>query len=176
MTRIHRTNSRILAIAPSTQGFGFAVLEGEAKLVDWGVKHVGGDKNEQAILKVAALMVYYLPAKLVVEDCSAEGCRRSKRIRTLIQETIKLAEQRRLTVVRLSREEVKRALSLDSPATKHSVAEFLARRFPEELASRLPPKRRAWKSEDGRMDIFDAVSLALAFFSSKKKLRGAPIS
>jgi len=29
------------------------------------------------------------------------------------------------------------------------------------LASRLPPKRRPWMSEDYRMDIFDAVALAL---------------
>ena len=41
------------------------------------------------------------------------------------------------------------------------MAEILVKRFPEELGSRLPPKRRPWMSEDSRMDIFDAVALAL---------------
>ena len=36
---------------------------------------------------------------------------------------------------------------------------MLAMQFPDELASRLPPKRKPWKSEDGRMDIFVAVAL-----------------
>lgn len=45
--------------------------------------------------------------------------------------------------------------------TKHALAEILAKQFSEELASRLPPKRKAWMSEDYRMDIFDAVALVL---------------
>jgi hypothetical protein len=43
------------------------------------------------------------------------------------------------------------------------MAELLAKQFPDELASRLPPKRKAWTSEDARMDIFDAVGLAVVF-------------
>jgi hypothetical protein len=42
-------------------------------------------------------------------------------------------------------------------------------RPPEELASRMPPKRKLWKSEDGRMDIFDAVALAVAFRLKKTR-------
>jgi len=49
----------------------------------------------------------------------------------------------------------------DGQGTKHALAEILAARFPEELGCRLPPKRRPWMSEDYRMDIFDAVALAL---------------
>jgi hypothetical protein len=45
---------------------------------------------------------------------------------------------------------------------RHEMAELLAKQFPDELASRLPPKRTAWKSEDTRMDIFDAVRIAFA--------------
>ena len=169
MTRTNRINSRILAIAPSSHGFGFAVLEGEEKLVDWGVKRVSEDKNRQSLLRVAELIAYYLPAKLVVEDCSTKGCRRSARIRALIQQVKTLADQRKLAVRSFSRLKVKALLCPGGPCTKHDIAEFLTNGFPEELDSRLPPKRRPWMSEDGRMDIFDAVSLALAFLSSKKK-------
>ncbi len=38
-----------------------------------------------------------------------------------------------------------------------------AKQFPDELAARVPPKRRDWTSEYARMDIFDAVGLAIVF-------------
>jgi hypothetical protein len=64
-------------------------------------------------------------------------------------------------VALFSQEEVRKAIFADGCGTKHALAEIFAKRFPEELASRLPPKRRLWMSEDYRMHIFDAVALAL---------------
>jgi hypothetical protein len=52
--------------------------------------------------------------------------------------------------------------------SKQDTAELLAKQFPDELSSRLPPKRKLWKSEDSRMDIFDAVGLAVAFRMKKQ--------
>ena len=43
------------------------------------------------------------------------------------------------------------------------MAETLVNIFPDELATKLPRKRRAYDSEEVRMDMFDAVALALAF-------------
>jgi hypothetical protein len=51
--------------------------------------------------------------------------------------------------------------------TKRQIAEAIAREFPE-LGPRLPPVRKIWMSEDRRMGIFDAVSLAVSFFHNKK--------
>ena len=59
------------------------------------------------------------------------------------------------------------ALVGDVKGTKHEMAEFLAQKYPVELAAKLPPKRRAWENEDGRMDMFDAVGLAVAFLIGK---------
>ena len=54
------------------------------------------------------------------------------------------------------------------------MAELLVMQFPDELASRLPPKRKTWESEDGRMDIFDAVALAVVSrMKYVKRLGGA---
>ena len=47
--------------------------------------------------------------------------------------------------------------------TKHALSEIIAKRFPVQLGSRLPRKRRAWDTEDAKMPFFDAVALALAF-------------
>jgi Holliday junction resolvasome RuvABC endonuclease subunit len=161
MDQINPKHFRILAIAPSTRGFGFAVLEGEVSLVDWGVKTVNSDKNKQSVAKVKELIAHYQPEVLVLEDASAKNSRRSPRIRKLSQQIIKMAEARKVSVALFSRDQVMKTFITDGQGTKHAVAEIIAKRFPEELGSRLPPKRKPWMSEDSRMNIFDAVALVL---------------
>jgi len=160
---------RVLAIATSTRGFGFVLLEGLDTLADWGVKSVTGDKNTQSVAKVKELIAHYRPDVLVLEDTSAKPLRRSERIRRLSKQIVTLAATRTVKVKLFSREQVRQAFFADGQGTKHAVAEILAQRFPEELSSRLPPKRRPWMSEDSRMDIFDAVALAMMFRTKKAK-------
>jgi hypothetical protein len=50
MSRAYTKDIRVLAIDPSTRGFGFAILEGPNQLIDWGVKETRADK-EQASAK-----------------------------------------------------------------------------------------------------------------------------
>jgi hypothetical protein len=152
---------RILAVAPSTDGFGFALIEGLNTLVDWGVKSITGDKNTGSIAKVKAMIAYYEPDVLVIENTSIRSCRRSGRIRALSQRISRLAERRGITVTMFSPAEVKRAFLVDNQESKYAVAETIAKRFPDELGFRLPPKRRPWENQDSRMDIFAAVALAL---------------
>ena len=49
----------------------------------------------------------------------------------------------------------------DGKVTKHEIARYLATFFPDELGLRLPRKRESWTNEHSRMDIFDAVGLAV---------------
>jgi Holliday junction resolvasome RuvABC endonuclease subunit len=161
MNQINPKHFRILAIAPSTRGFGFAVLEGQESLVDWGVKTVNTDKNSQSLTKVKEMITHYQPGALVLEDASAKGSRRSPRIRKLSRQIIKMAATRKVSVKLFSRDQVMKTFITDGQGTKHALAEIIAKRFPEELGSRLPPKRKPWMSEDSRMNIFDAVALVL---------------
>jgi Holliday junction resolvasome RuvABC endonuclease subunit len=158
---------RILAIAPSTRGFGFAVVEGLDMLVDWGVKSISGDKNTGSIEKVGELIVHYEPSVIALEDTSTKPFHRSERIRALSKRIVHMAERQNVIAALLSREQVKRTFLNDGQGTKHALAGILANKFPEELGFRLPPKRRPWMSEDYRMDIFDAVALALVVRRSK---------
>jgi hypothetical protein len=152
---------RILAIAPSTRGFGYAVLEGQKMLVNWGVKSVKGDKNAGSINEVEKMIAHYGPEIMVLEDTATKESRRCPRIQALTKRLVALAEGRSIKVALFSRKQVLRTFFADGCGTKHALAEIIAERFPEELGFRLPPKRRAWMSEDSRMDIFDAVALAL---------------
>ena len=99
----HQKQFRILAIALSARGFGFAVLEGEGTLVDWAIKSVEGDKNARCIEKVKELLTHYQPHVLMLEELSN---RRSARIQTLSALIEKTAAQYKAKVRLLARDQV----------------------------------------------------------------------
>ena len=164
MKNLHATNIRVLGLAPSSYGCGFAVMEGKSALVAWGVKTAkGGDKNARSLSHVGNLIAHYKPHVIAIEDTRTKTSRRSRRIRALIAEIVIMAGDENIRVRRYSRKQVNMGFLSDERGTKHDVAEYLAGRFPEELASSLPPKRRAWDTDDYRLDIFSAVALAEHF-------------
>lgn len=157
---------RIFAVVPSPSGFGIAVVEGVNSLVDWDVKRVRKNLNHGCMERVGKAVEFFEPHVLVMED----GARRSPRVRRLMRRITMFAKKRSIRVVVLSREQVRRTFFLEGFGNKDAVAALLAKRYPEELGPRLPPKRRAWMSEDHRMAMFSAVALALAFRFNRKSL------
>jgi hypothetical protein len=166
-----RSNAElVLAVFPSTRGFGYAVFEGPDSLVDWGVKAVrSGQKNLECLRKVRELLAFYRPDALVLEDYQGRGSRRAKRIRMLINLMAAHATEERIPAASYSRSEVRASFGL---TTKRRIAEAIVREFPE-LEPRLPPVRKIWMSEDVRMSIFDAAALAMTFFDTKGQLKRA---
>ena len=151
---------RILALSPSTTGFGFVVLEGTDTLADWRAKTVRKNKNAWCISQADKLIRKYEPNVIVLYD-HANNPRRSERIRALNNGFIDLAKTHKLKKKLFSQDKVNQTFFPQGGATKYKIAKTLAERVPEELASELPPKRRAWNSEKPRMDIFDALALAV---------------
>jgi hypothetical protein len=168
MKKNNNQQFNILAITPSTRGFGFAVFEGYDRLVDWGVKHMNGDKSLQSLGKIKEFFIRYQPDVLVLEDSLAKGSRRLPRIRTLHRQIVKLAAQKKVAVKLFSREQVMDAFVPNGERTRHVLAEAIAQRFPEQLTTELPQQRKPWQSEDAKIDIFAAVALALIFLARKK--------
>jgi hypothetical protein len=109
------------------------------------------------------LLNSYLPGVLVLQEVDAKGSRRAPRIKMLNRQIQKMAEKRKIKVKFISGKQLRNTLLGDPNGTKHQMAEALAVQFPDELAPRLPPKRKTWDSEDARMDIFDAVAMAVVY-------------
>lgn len=156
---------RILAIAPTARGFGYSVMENNAML-ECGYKGARGNKNIKVVSKSEKLMKQFMPDVVVLQDVNAKGSRRAPRIKALHRKIVGVAENHKCKVKLFSGIQLRDALLDDPKGTKHEMAELLAQRFPAELAAKLPPKRRAWENEDGRMDMFDAVGLAVMFLIS----------
>jgi Holliday junction resolvasome RuvABC endonuclease subunit len=160
------TEKRVLTIDPATRGFGYAVLEGPNRLIDWGVRETKADKKRRALKLIEGLIDQYQPNVIIVEDYAGKGSRRCPRIQKLINAISKLALQRKIKVKRVSRLDVKRAFLKSGARNKYQIAVAIGKRFPE-LGPRLPRFRKPWMSEDYRMSIFDAVALALTCFSAQ---------
>lgn len=148
---------RVLAIDPTSKGFGFAVLEGPETLVDWGLRHA--KEARHFLARIAELIERYEPDVMAVERVGASGCLRRERARRLIHGLHELARHCHLRMHQISRQSVQQCFAAGEPATKRQIAAALALRFPE-LAPHLPPERKLWMSEDERMAIFDAVAFA----------------
>src|SRR5439155_16166077 len=107
MSGVYTKDIRVLAIDPSTRGFGFAVLEGPNRLIDWGVKETKANKNVKSLKLIDDLIDRYQPNVIVVEDYEGKGSRRCRRIQTLINDISKLASQKKIRVRSFSRAKVK---------------------------------------------------------------------
>jgi len=164
---IQNKNVRVLAIAPLSRGLGYAVMEGPDKFVACGNKAILRDKNAGALAWVNRFMQFYQPDVLVLPNVTAADTRRAARIKTLHRQIVAWAGKKKVKVRLVSVTQVRTQLLGDSKGTKFAVAQMLAAKYPTELGLRLPPKRRPWMSEDPRMDIFDAVSLAVAFWERR---------
>jgi hypothetical protein len=172
MTRPRDKETRVLSIDPHPRGFGYAVFEGPARLVDWGTKDIREDKERIAIHKIEELVWVYQPTVIVVEDCGHRKSRRNPRVRRLTERILASAREFGAEGRTLPLAAVYRAFAGTGAGTKYGIATALVRAFPE-LMVRLPPKRKPWQSEDSRMSIFDAVALGLTYFRNLRRNKTA---
>ena len=127
--------------------------------------HEGGE-TEQSCAVLKDLIEHSQPDVIVAEDCMDKHCRRSSRVRELIQGIFELAANKKVKTDSVAKHTVKVAFLKSGPRTKDEIASVIAKRFPE-LALRRPPVRQSWMSEAERMSIFDAAAFALTFFTRR---------
>jgi hypothetical protein len=156
-----RASRRVLAIDPTSRGFGFVVLEGRDQLIDWGLKSIRRNKEEATLLAVAELIERYPPDVLVLEDYQHRRCRRRERVRRLLHLLRAVAADRDVVTRLVSVAHVSAYFAAQGATTKYAIAGLLTARFPV-LARHRPKIRKAWMSEDERQAIFDAAACALA--------------
>ena len=101
-------NSRILAVALSSRGFGYAVMEGQNEFIAHGHKIVEReDKNVKSSIWVENLIARYQPGIMVLQDVAAKGSRRAPRIKSLHRQIVKLAGKHKIQVKHFSHDGIK---------------------------------------------------------------------
>jgi hypothetical protein len=152
-----RDGRSIVAIDPTTRGLAFVFFE-NGEVLDWGERlRTPGRYDELGI--VDRLIDGCAADVLVLEDPDAPHSRRRPRIRALLRAIVKHARRRGIAVIPIAREDVRQAWSARG-VNKEAVAAAIAARFPE-LTWIVPAQRKPGHTEDPRVNIFDAASLAL---------------
>ncbi|HWW61971.1 MAG TPA: hypothetical protein VN181_11430 [Thermoanaerobaculia bacterium] len=164
MTRIadHRA---ILGLDPSSRGLAFVFFENGA-LLDWGTRR--DDGNELAVFD--RLLDFCKADVVILEDPDALRCERRARMRRLLRLMARHARERGVSVLAISRHEVRKQWLSRGTTRKYGVAAAIGAMFPE-IEPLVPRRRKSYRSEEARAEIFDAVSLVLQACSLEPEAR-----
>lgn len=158
-----KSSGLILAIHPTSRGFGWVLFEGSLVPVDWGITRPKVNKSAQCMARFKQLLDQYEPSALVLETVDGDDSRRGERIRELTQTMRGFANNRDMDVLAYGRDEVSAAITGGAEASRHAVARVVAERLPV-LRHRLPESRKLWQSEDNRQCLFDAAALGITHY------------
>ena len=157
----------VLAVYPSSRGFGYVLFEGPESPYDWGMREIKDeDKNEKTLAAIAQLIERYHPEALVLEDIEDRRYRRNERIRKLYRRLAHLAETEYVEVYRYSEQALVRYFGALGAHTKYERAEAIARQIPA-FAHRMPRVRKPWMAADPRQALFDAAALGLVYYAAR---------
>ena len=156
---------RILALDVRMQRCGFAVLENQHQLLDWGITHYQArtrdGRAELATKRVASLLTLFQPSFVVLKYTSErEG---NEGYKPIVNAITREARRYRAEMVLIERKELQ-IVFRQFGNTKYKIAGLIAGLFPE-LGARLPQPRKWYDREPRNMTIFDAVSVGLAYFN-----------
>jgi len=156
---------RTFAIQISCWGFGYIILEGTDRLVDWGTKQTTGPGQAKTVEVVADLIAQYRPNCILLEDLVNVSHRRSARAVLVTRKIVTFLAEHGQDCRLVPADLVKKTFQRWGAHTKQDRAAVISEMLPV-LAPRLPPPRKPWMSEDSRMSIFSAAAIALTFLDT----------
>ena len=162
----YKALARVLALDLHPRCFGYVVVEGQSKLLDWGVcssRQKGVVSDVLVRKRLRRLLELWRPAVLVFNTLSSVTPKSNHRSKRLLKQIETEARKHRIPVRILEDNPVG---SQGERLTKYEIARRVAERFPV-LTRELPPKRQIWQSEHYRMSIFTAAALAMAQLHAK---------
>jgi hypothetical protein len=109
-------------------------------------------------------MTRYAPETIILEDFEQRRRKRIERVQRLSRAIIQLGATRGMEVCVYGRAAVRTCFATVGAKTRYEIAQAIAAHL-DAFRHRMPPLRRAWMSQDARLSIFDAASLALTHFA-----------
>ncbi|MEM6819888.1 MAG: hypothetical protein AAF578_13980 [Pseudomonadota bacterium] len=143
-------------------GIGYAIFEDPDTPIDWGTKQPTQDVQELKERSVEALISFYEPDVLVLQQ--AESMKSRKRANELIVTLKSLANLKSVAVVQYNWEEVQDTFDiLAGVRKKFAIAKKITDWRPE-LTARQPEYRRPWDTKAFAMGMFEAFALAITYY------------
>jgi hypothetical protein len=154
----------VLAMHPTTHGFGWVLFESPLSPIDWGMASAREGRNAKLLARFERILARYEPAVLVLEVFEERGAMRSERIQHLCRNMIHLAACKGMDTPVYSRAVIRTVFASVGAATRYEIAQAIAQRI-DAFNHRLPRYRKRWLAQDPRQSLFDAAALALTYFA-----------
>jgi hypothetical protein len=154
----------VLAVHPTSRGFGWVLFESPLSPVDWGIASAKQGRNARLLARFERLLNRYEPAVLVLEEFEGSTVRRVDRIQSLCRSMIHLAACKGMDTPVYSRAAIRTVFASIGAGTRYEIALAIAQRI-DAFNHRLPRFRKPWLAEDPRQSLFDAAALALTYFA-----------
>lgn len=152
----------VLAVHPTTRGYGWVLFEGPMAPVDWGMASSKRASNAKLLARFERLLQRYEPAALVLEEF--EGKVRVDRIQRLCRAMIHFAASRGMDTPVYHRGVIRTVFGSVGATTRYEIAQVIAQHL-DAFSHKMPRRRRVWENPDPRQSLFDAAALALTFFA-----------
>jgi hypothetical protein len=164
----HFHHLRVVALDLRSRKFGFAVMEGSRTLLDWGIKgyRTHRDLAHVAQRRIAPILTLFVPSVVVLEAGSS-GKYEEPRLEIILGAIQAEVLRRSIDLVFVRKDGIRAALGKGERITKQQIAAHIVLLFPE-LTWMLPQERKPWQSEHHNMAVFDAIALALAYWTRYK--------
>jgi hypothetical protein len=166
---------RLLALDARLSKLGFAVFEGPTDLLDWGTQSFeNGHKalRPSFLERFRVLLAFFEPTAIVIRKRNYHlHCH--KRIQAVVISIIKselrrIREAKKLSVV--TPKQVQKAFAKNGEIFKHDIALRVTDQF-QELAWKLPRRRKTYESEPTAMIVFDAIATGITYFRRHARSR-----
>lgn len=158
------TAGLVLAVHPTSRGFGWVLFEGPDRPALWGIASARPGRSGKLLRRFERLLKRYEPAVFVLEEFETGSALRSERVQSLCREMLHLASAHGAFTPIYHRDVVRSCFASSGASTRYEIAQAIAKRIPD-FDHRLPRYRKAWLSEDPRQSLFDAAALALTYFA-----------
>lgn len=155
----------VLAIQPTSYGFGWVLFENPITVVAWSLVHARAGRDMRLSKRFIRLLDRYEPAVFVLESFRPDCSRRNPRIRELCHTMAQEAHSRGIAVSIFERESVQMVFARHGATTRDEIAQIIGEHIPA-FAHRRPRTRKSWRSDDSRRSLFDAAALAITYFSA----------
>ena len=156
----------VLGVHAIYRGFGWILMEGPSKPIDWGVIEKKKDKNTQCLFAFERILSRYHPDILAIETFTAPSASRATRIRRLYRAMLSTVEKRGIKVRTYARSEIRTTFSDSGARSRYEIAQVIAKRIIA-ISDRLPKKRPVWESERPNLALFCAAAAALTHFANR---------
>lgn len=158
-----RYKGLVLAVHPTSRGFGWVLFESPLSAVDWGIASAKQGRNARLLARFSRLLDRYEPAVVVLEEFESPSAR-AERIRMLCRSMVHLASCKGADTPVYRRNVVRTVFASVGAVSRYDIAQIIAQHI-DAFSHRMPKKRKPWDSEDPRQSLFDAAALAITYFT-----------